>query len=84
VAWPLIEERGCTLLGITISGLADGRSQQLELPLFPDVVHESGLDTALDRVRDRFGSASITRAALVGRRTGLEMPTLPDPGPLRS
>lgn len=82
-AWPLIDERGCTLLGITISGLADGRSQQLELPLFPDVVHESGLDTALDRVRDRFGSASITRAALVGKRTGLEMPTLPDPVPLR-
>jgi DNA polymerase-4 len=81
--WALIEERGCTLLGITISGLVDGRSQQLELPLFPDVVHENGLDAALDRVRDRFGSASVTRAALVGRRTGLEMPTLPDPGPLR-
>jgi DNA polymerase-4 len=82
-AWPLIDDRGCTLLGITISGLADGRSQQLELPLFPDVDHETGLDAALDRVRDRFGSASVTRAALVGRRTGLEMPTLPDPGPAR-
>ena len=23
----------------------------------------------------------VTRAVLVGRRTGLEMPTLPDPGP---
>ena len=79
--WQLIEERGCTLLGITISGLTDGRSQQLELPLFPDVVHETGLDAALDRVRDRFGSRSVTRAALVGRHTGLEMPTLPDPGP---
>ncbi|MBZ5738041.1 DNA polymerase IV [Nocardioides mangrovi] len=82
VAWPLIDERGCTLLGVTISGLVDGRSQQLELPLFPDVVHESGLDAALDLVRGRFGSASVTRAALVGRRTGLEMPTLPDPGPV--
>ncbi|WP_296605786.1 DNA polymerase IV [Nocardioides sp.] len=80
-SWPLIEERGCTLLGVTISGLVDGRSQQLELPLFPDDVHEHGLDAALDRVRDRFGSASVTRAVLVGRRTGLEMPTLPDPGP---
>ncbi|ABL84046.1 DNA-directed DNA polymerase [Nocardioides sp. JS614] len=80
-SWPLIEERGCTLLGVTISGLVDGRSQQLELPLFPDTVHEHGLDAALDRVRDRFGSASVTRAVLVGRRTGLEMPTLPDPGP---
>ena len=80
-SWPLIEERGCTLLGVTISGLVDSRSQQLELPLFPDDVHEHGLDAALDRVRDRFGSASVTRAVLVGRRTGLEMPTLPDPGP---
>ena len=80
-SWTLIEERGCTLLGITISGLTDGRSRQLELPLFPDVVHENGLDAALDRVRDRFGSRALTRAALVGRHTGLEMPTLPDPGP---
>ena len=80
-SWPLIEEKGCTLLGVTISGLVDGRSQQLELPLFPHDVHEPGLDAALDRVRDRFGTASVTRAVLVGRRTGLEMPTLPDPGP---
>ena len=29
-ARPLIEERGCTLLGITISGLTDARSEQLE------------------------------------------------------
>lgn len=82
-AWPLIDARGCTLLGVTISGLVDGRSHQLELPLFPAEIHEAGLDAALDRVRGRFGSASVTRAALVGRRTGLEMPTLPDPGPLR-
>jgi len=39
------------------------------------------LDVALDRVRDRFGSSSVKRAVLVGRHTGLEMPTLPDPGP---
>ena len=81
--WPLIEEKGCTLIGVTISGLVDGRSEQLELPLFPDLVHENGLDAALDRVREKCGSASVTRAVLVGKRTGLEMPTLPDPGPLR-
>ncbi|WP_395690212.1 DNA polymerase IV [Nocardioides sp.] len=79
-SWGLIEERGCTLLGVTVSGLVDGRSQQLELPLFPDAAHEAGLDAALDLVRDRFGSSAVTRAALVGRHTGLEMPTLPDPG----
>ena len=82
-AWPMIEERGCTLLGITISGLVDASSEQLELPLFAEEVREDSLDVALDRVRDRFGSAAVTRAVLVGRQPGPEMPTLPDPGPAR-
>ncbi|MGB0099269.1 MAG: DNA polymerase IV [Nocardioides sp.] len=80
-AMPLVEERGCTLLGITVSGLEDGREEQLELPLFVDEHRAMTLDGALDLVRDRFGSAAITRGALVGRRVGMEMPTLPDPGP---
>jgi DNA polymerase-4 len=84
VAWPLIEERGCTLLGITISGLVDASSdEQLELPLFAAETAAGSLDVALDRVRDRFGSGSVKRAVLVGRHAGLEMPTLPDPGPTR-
>jgi DNA polymerase-4 len=82
-AWPMIEERGCTLLGITISGLVDASSEQLELPLFTEEVRGGSLDVALDQVRDRFGSGAVTRAVLVGRHTGLEMPTLPDPGPSR-
>jgi DNA polymerase-4 len=81
--WSLIEERGCTLLGITISGLVDASSEQLELPLFTEEVRGGSLDVALDQVRDRFGSGAVTRAVLVGRHTGLEMPTLPDPGPSR-
>ena len=36
------------------------------------------LDAALDDVRERFGSASVTRAALVGRDPGLTVPLLPD------
>jgi DNA polymerase-4 len=86
VAWPLIEERGCTLLGITISGLVahgSGASEQLELPLFAEEGRGASLGGALDRVRDRFGSAAVTRGNLVGRRMGLEMPTLPDPAPRR-
>lgn len=80
-SWPLVEERGCTLLGISISGLVEvDRDEQLELPLFEH--HElAGLDGALDDVRDRFGSAAVTRAVLLGRHSGIEMPTLPDPGP---
>jgi len=91
-AWPLIEERGCTLLGITISGLVDARTEQLELPLGLERLAGSDgrpapqagreLDGALDAVRDRFGKEAVTRAVLLGRHTGHEMPTLPDPGPL--
>jgi DNA polymerase-4 len=82
-SWPMIEERGCTLLGITISGLVGADApEQLELPLFGEEVRGEVLDGALDRVRDRFGSAAVTRAALLDRRVGIEMPTLPDPPPV--
>jgi len=80
-ARPLVEERGCTLLGITISGLVDARTEQLELPLFTAETKGIEIDGALDAVRDRFGKAAVTRAVLIGRNTGHEMPTLPDPGP---
>jgi DNA polymerase IV len=83
-AMPMIDERGCTLIGITISGLVEAGAdvpEQLELPLFAEEQRADQLDGVLDRVRDRFGSAAVTRAVLVGRHTGLEMPTLPDPGP---
>jgi DNA polymerase IV len=82
-ARPLLEERGCTLLGITISGLVDARTEQLELPLFSAQTKGVELDGALDAVRDRFGKQAVTRAVLLGRHTGHEMPTLPDPGPVR-
>ncbi len=85
-AWPIIDERGCTLLGITISGLVDAGPdvpEQLELPLFVEEQRSDVLDGALDRVRDKFGSGAVTRANQVGRHIGLEMPTLPDPGPQR-
>ncbi|MDH2412676.1 DNA polymerase IV [Nocardioides sp. CER19] len=89
-ARPLIEERGLTLLGITISGLVDARTEQLELPLGLErldrrTAPQGGreLDGALDAVRDRFGKQAVTRAVLIGRHTGHEMPTLPDPGPPR-
>ncbi len=36
------------------------------------------LDAALDDVRDRFGSAAVTRAVLLGRDQGLTVPMLPD------
>jgi DNA polymerase-4 len=71
---PMIERRGLTLIGISLTSLTPGDCVQLPLPFA-----ESGdLDAALDAVRDRFGSAAITRAALVGRAPMLSVPLLPD------
>jgi DNA polymerase-4 len=71
---PLIERRGITLVGIALTNLTDGTAIQLELPL--DRRRE--LDSAVDRVRERFGSAAITRGALVGQDPGISVPLLPD------
>jgi DNA polymerase IV len=75
-AVPTIERRGLTLIGIAVTNLEDADTVQLALPLErPDW---PALDTALDEVRERFGSAAITRAVLLGRPQGLAMPLLPD------
>jgi DNA polymerase-4 len=73
---PLIESRGITLLGVTLGNLDDGRAIQLALPL--DRARPGALDAALDDIRDRFGSAAVTRAVLLGRDQGLTVPLLPD------
>ncbi len=44
----------------------------------PDPARESALDTALDGVRDRFGSAAVTRGVLLRHGQGMEVPLLPD------
>jgi DNA polymerase-4 len=36
------------------------------------------MDSAIDVVRNRFGTGAITRGVLVGRDNGFEMPHLPD------
>ena len=75
-AQPLIERQGITLVGIAVANLDDDDAVQLTLPF--DAFSGGALDTALDEVRDRFGSAAVTRAVLVGRDPGLTMPLLPD------
>ncbi|NUR46870.1 MAG: DNA polymerase IV [Hamadaea sp.] len=73
---PMIAVRGLTLIGISVGNLENQDFVQLELPFgTPDRV---ALDGALDAVRDRFGSSSVTRGVLVGKSPGLEMPMLPD------
>ena len=75
VALPLIERQGITLVGVSISNLDDDLGQ-LRLPL--DGAWSDSLDAAMDEVRVRFGSDSITRAVLLGRRQGFAIPLLPD------
>jgi len=72
-AMPTIQARGLTLMGITFSNLDEEDDQ---LVLGPN--HRAALDAAMDLVRERYGSAAITRAVLLDRDQGLSMPVLPD------
>lgn len=70
-----IDRRGVTLIGVSVGNLDDNPVQP-ELPFHRDPGAE--LDAAVDAVRDRFGSTALTRAVLLGREPGVEMPLLPD------
>ncbi|MET8277685.1 DNA polymerase IV [Micromonospora sp. NPDC005174] len=70
-----IDGRGVTLIGVSVGNLDDSPVQP-ELPFHRDPGAE--LDAAVDAVRDRFGSTALTRAVLLGREPGVEMPLLPD------
>lgn len=76
-ASPLIADRGLTLMGFSVANIDRCGSQQLELPFGarPDPL---AVDAAVDRVRQRYGSAAVTRAAQLNRDLGLEVPLLPD------
>jgi len=76
VASPLIEAQGLTLVGVALSNLENDGAVQLALPFDPQL--DWALDAALDEVRDRFGSGAVTRALLLGRDPGIEMPLLAD------
>jgi len=75
-ALPMIERQGLTLVGVALANLDDDDAIQLTLPF--DRHRATAIDAALDNVRDRFGSAAITRAVLLGRDPGLSVPQLPD------
>jgi DNA polymerase-4 len=76
VSVSMIERRGITLVGISVTNLVDARTMQLVLPL--DRRCTDALDAALDEVRERFGSRSVVRAVLLNRSPGIAMPLLPD------
>lgn len=79
-----IHRRGCTLLGIAVSGL-DGHGAQLMLP-FPgptDGAVDPSIDAVLDAVRERFGSRAIGPASITpGRSARAAEPRL-GPAPTR-
>jgi DNA polymerase-4 len=75
-ARPEIEQRGITLIGVSLSHLAPGDSIPLELPI--DWNDQARLDTVLDAVRDRFGATSVARAAHLDRDPGWSAPLLPE------
>jgi len=74
-AAPLIQGRGITLVGISLTNLEDADRIQLTLT---DDWRPDALDAALDEARDRYGADSVKRAVLVGRAEGVSMPLLPD------
>jgi DNA polymerase-4 len=75
-ALPQIQERGITLIGVSLSQLGRVDAIQPELPI--DWEDGARLDTVLDAVRDRFGAASVSRAAQLGRDPGWSTPVLPE------
>jgi DNA polymerase-4 len=75
-AMPMIERQGVTLVGLALANLDDDGAVQLGLPFGRH--RAADIDAAIDEVRERFGSAAITRAVLIGRDEGLSMPLLPD------
>jgi len=74
-AGPLIDAQGLTLVGVSVANLDNEDAVQLALP-FDN--HTEALDSALDDIHERFGAKALTRATLLGRSTGVQVPLLPD------
>ena len=74
----VIAERGLTLIGLSVGNLVtvSDRGEQLLLPF--GRTERPALDGVIDGLRERFGHSALTRASLIGRRTGFEVPKLPD------
>jgi DNA polymerase IV len=75
-AMPMIERRGLTLVGVAVTNLGSNAAVQLVLPFERDP--GLALDTAIDDVRERFGSGSLTRGVLLGCDHRPSVPLLPD------
>lgn len=75
-AWPMIEEKGLTLIGALVGNLENEVAEQLALPFGRGDL--AVLDSTIDAIRGRFGGASLTRADRIGSDAGLSVPLHPD------
>lgn len=75
-AQPLIAAGGLTLIGVALSNLDDAGAVQLSLPF--DHRNDPAVDEVVDRIRARFGNASLTRSVNLSTRGEVEVPLLPD------
>lgn len=74
-AAPLVDERGLTLVGVSVTQLGSDAAVQPTLALAgPD---RDGLDGAVDAVAARFGSGTLTRASLLRVGEGFAAPEAP-------
>jgi len=75
--WPVVEQVGLTLLGVSLTNLTRDATRQLVLPFGARPVDEN-LDRVIDDVRHRYGRTALERATLLHRDPGLSVPMLPD------
>jgi DNA polymerase-4 len=75
-AWPLVEERGISLLGVSVGNLTDRDAVQLVLPF--ERCETVQLDSVVDAVRERFGRTALQRATTMRGDAGIQLPMLPD------
>jgi DNA polymerase-4 len=76
IAWPMIDERGLTLIGVSVGNLENESAVQMALPF--ERADVAVLDTTIDAIRDKFGGASLTRADRIGSDVSVGVPLLPD------
>ena len=74
----VIDERGLTLLGLSVGNLAGTEREPEQLLLPFGRKDRSQLDDTVDLLRDRFGTGALVRGSLLNRRSGFEVPKLPD------
>lgn len=75
-AWPMIDEKGLTLIGVSAANVHDEGAMQLMLPFGRGDVME--LDSAIDAVRDKFGGSALTSTASIGSNVDFTVPMLAD------